>query len=81
MVFNHHTDSVRSIVFSPDGNMIYTGSKDKSISVITNGSVQVKLDEAHPAPVHCITHIENGNIIASGDDDGLIKVWDLRMAG
>jgi len=25
-------------------------------------------------------HIENGNIIATGDDDGIIKIWDLREA-
>lgn len=37
MVLNYHTDSVRSIEFSPDGNLIYTGSKDQSLAVITNG--------------------------------------------
>jgi len=37
MVFKHHTDSCRAIEFSPDGNLIYTGSKDKSLAVITNG--------------------------------------------
>ena len=37
MLFNYHSDSVRAIEFSPDGNLIYTGSKDKSLAVITNG--------------------------------------------
>jgi len=25
-------------------------------------------------------HIENNAVLASGDDDGLIKIWDLRLA-
>ena len=37
MTFNYHSDSVRSVEFSPDGNLIYTGSKDQSLAVITNG--------------------------------------------
>ena len=28
MTFNYHTDSCRAIEFSPDGTLIYTGSKD-----------------------------------------------------
>jgi len=28
MTFNYHTDSCRTVVFSPDGTLIYTGSKD-----------------------------------------------------
>ena len=35
---------------------------------------------AHDAPIHALTHIENGNILATGDDDGVIKIWDLRQA-
>jgi WD40 repeat protein len=66
--------------FSPDGNIIYTGSKDKSLAVITNNQMAGRILEAHPEPIHCLLHIENGNIIASGDDDGLIRIWDLRVA-
>ena len=37
LTFNYHTDSVRAVEFSHDGNIIYTGSKDQSLAVITNG--------------------------------------------
>ena len=37
MVFDYHTDSVRAVEFSPDGNLIFTASKDQSLAVITNG--------------------------------------------
>lgn len=39
MYFEYHKESVRGIDFSPDGNMIYTASADKSIAVITNGNM------------------------------------------
>lgn len=37
LTFDYHSDSCRAIEFSPDGNLIFTGSKDQSIAVITNG--------------------------------------------
>ena len=60
--------------------MIYTGSKDKSLAVITNGQLAVQINDAHPEAIYSLLHMQDGNIIASGDDDGLIRIWDLRMA-
>ena len=36
--------------------------------------------KAHPAPINSLIHIENSVILGSGDDDGLIKIWDLRQS-
>jgi len=80
MSFDYHKDSCRAIQFSPDGDVIYTGSKDKSLAVITNGILAMRIEEAHPCPIFTICHIENGNIVATGDDDGMIRIWDLRVA-
>ena len=80
MLFNYHTDSCRAVEFSPDGNLIYTASKDQSIGVITNGLMQGRITEAHPCPIHALLHLEDNNIIATGDDDGMIRIWDLRLA-
>jgi WD40 repeat protein len=38
------------------------------------------LKDAHNEAINAIIHIENGNIIATGDDDGIVKIWDLRQA-
>jgi hypothetical protein len=80
MSFDYHTDSVRAVEYSPDGNMIYTGSKDMSMAVITNGVMAGRIMEAHPAPIYTVLHVTNGNVLASGDDDGMIRIWDLRQA-
>lgn len=42
--------------------------------------MQGRIIDAHPAPIHTILHLEDGNVIATGDDDGMIRIWDLRMA-
>jgi WD40 repeat protein len=45
---------------------------------VSNGVLEGRLTKAHPTAINSILHIENGSIIASGDDDGSIKIWDLR---
>ena len=79
--FQYHQESCRQVVFSPDGNMLYTSSSDGSIGVVSNGVLEGRLMKAHPCPINTLMHIENNVVIASGDDDGLIKIWDLRLAG
>ena len=78
--FAYHLESCRQVEFSPDGNTLYTGSADGSLGVISNGVLEGRLVNAHPCPVNCVRHVDNGVILATGDDDGLIKVWDLRRA-
>lgn len=78
LTFNYHTDSCRALEFSPDGNLVYTGSKDGSLAVITAGAMAGRILTAHEAPIYSILHLEGGNILASGDDDGCIRIWDLR---
>jgi WD40 repeat protein len=79
-LFEHHTESVRSIDYSPDGSILYVASADKSISVISRGRLEGHLVGAHEEAVNHIMHIENSHIIATGDDDGAVKIWDLRLA-
>ena len=38
------------------------------------------MNQAHDEPINAIAHLEDSQIIATGDDDGLIKIWDLRQA-
>ena len=36
--------------------------------------------KAHDESINKIAHIENDHVIATGDDDGVVKLWDLRQA-
>ena len=71
---------MRSIDFNPAGNIVYAASKDKSFSVISNGRVEGQLLDAHDEPINKVSHIENDHVIVTGDDDGTVKIWDLRQA-
>lgn len=42
--------------------------------------MQGRILDAHPNPIHTILHLEDNHIIATGDDDGMIRIWDLRQA-
>ena len=80
LLFNHHTESVRSIDYSPDGKILYSASADHSISVVSMGRLEGHMKSCHKEAVNKIRHIENSHVIATGDDDGCVKIWDLRAA-
>jgi WD repeat-containing protein 55 len=80
LLFKHHTESIRSVDYSPDGKILYVASSDHSISVISDGRLEGHMKDCHKAAVNKVMHIENSHVIATGDDDGIVKVWDLRLA-
>lgn len=80
MKFNYHTESCRKVEFNPSGSILYTASSDMSLGVISNGKLEGRIEGAHKAAINALVHIENDFVLATGDDDGVIKIWDLRMA-
>ena len=78
--FTYHEDSCRRICFNDQGNILYSVSVDGSIAIISNGKLEGRITNAHKGAINSVIHVENGAIIATGDDDGRIKIWDLRIA-
>jgi WD repeat-containing protein 55 len=77
-----HKKSIRDIEFSTDGRNIISGSRDKSI-IITDfetGKFKRFWDNAHSEPIYTLTVLDE-NLIASGDDDGTVRLWDIRERG
>ncbi|XP_063955213.1 WD repeat-containing protein 55-like [Lytechinus pictus] len=74
-----HKKACRAIAFSEDGKSIFSVSKDKSVSKldVATASVELSLEMAHEAPIYCLAVVDE-NLVATGDDDGHLKVWDLR---
>ena len=80
----HHSDSCRSMCCTDDG-ALFTCSADKSLSVVdlTTGGVSWRHENAHATGINeCLLVGEATNpagMIATGDDDGCVKLWDVRQ--
>ncbi|KAG2172452.1 hypothetical protein INT44_006625 [Umbelopsis vinacea] len=71
--------SIRGLEYNSDGSVLYSISKDKSITAIDAavGTTKLKLAAAHENPLNSLL-ILNNNILATGDEQGIIKLWDNR---
>ena len=75
-----HTKACRDIEFSEDGETLFSSSKDKSImlSDVNTGKLKQFYDNAHEEPVYSLLVMDE-NMLASGDDGGTVKLWDIRQ--
>jgi hypothetical protein len=72
-----HADSVRSVAFSPNGQLIVSGSNDKTVRVwdaITGAERHIM--HGHEDWVRSVAFSPNGQLIVSGSDDNTVRVWD-----
>ncbi|KAL5504567.1 hypothetical protein ACEPAH_7228 [Sanghuangporus vaninii] len=78
-VLNGHTDGVISVVFSPDGKRIASGSADHTILVwdADSGEVISGPFEGHTDYIQSVVFSPDGKRIASGSGDRTIRVWDV----
>ena len=74
-----HTDRVRSVAFSPDGNKIASGSWDDTIRLWdTNTGEQLQTLTGHTDDVNSVAFSPDGNTIASASDDYTIRLWNAH---
>ena len=81
--FTGHTDWVRSIAFSQDGQWIVSGASDGTICVwntttgaISEGSPFI----GHTNVVRSVAFSQDGQRIVSGSGDGTIRMWRVTAA-
>ncbi|MCG5435389.1 nSTAND1 domain-containing NTPase [Micromonospora foliorum] len=75
-VLSGHTDTVRSIAWSPDGRLIATGSRDNSIRVWDPDSGRTIAEfTGHDAMVEAIAWAPDSRRVASGSRDRTVKLW------
>ncbi|CAD5179009.1 WD repeat-containing protein 55-like [Musa acuminata AAA Group] len=75
-----HDESCRATRFVDSGRVILTASPDCSILAtdVRTGKAIARLEEAHGDAINRLVNLTE-TTIASGDDEGYIKVWDTRQ--
>ncbi|KAM9836690.1 WD repeat-containing protein 55 [Aulostomus maculatus] len=75
----HHLKSCRQVRFSEDGLMLYSVSRDRAVHLldVERGQLVSRIRGAHGAPINSLLVVDE-NILATGDDVGTLKVWDMR---
>ncbi|XP_056225040.1 WD repeat-containing protein 55 [Seriola aureovittata] len=75
----HHMKSCRQVRFSADGLKLYSVSRDKAVHLldVERGQLVTRIRGAHGAPIYSLLLVDE-NILATGDDGGTLKVWDMR---
>ncbi len=72
----NHGDNVNDLVFSPDGNIIATASRDKTVKLWSKEGKEIKTLQGHQEEVNSVSFSPDGNIIASGSKDKTVKLWN-----
>ncbi|OCF70963.1 WD repeat-containing protein JIP5 [Kwoniella mangroviensis CBS 8886] len=71
--------TARALAVEESGKHIWMGGKSGTLFQLTTemGTIVREQEKAHDVPINRVFCV-NENLIASGDDDGIIKLWDPR---
>lgn len=73
-----HQDRVMSVIFSPDGQWLATGSSDKTARLWDLQGNKQKRTLSHKQPVLCVRFSPDGKLLATGSWDGTVSLWDWQ---
>ena len=84
-----HTKQVNAVVYSPDGNMIASGSTDGTVRLwdATTGKHKPILNHTNwfnflfqwlNTPVHSVAYSPDGKTVAAGGMDSEVRLWDTQ---
>jgi WD40 repeat protein len=72
-------ETCRTLAYIDGGRTLLSGGADMAVVAtdVATGTAVARLENAHNAPVNRLITLKE-NLIATGDDDGVIKIWDTR---
>ncbi len=73
-----HVNTIKSMAFSPDGNILASGGFDNVVKLwdVNTGNLKKDLGE-HSDCIRAVVFSQEGTMLASSSYDGTIKLWDL----
>jgi WD40 repeat protein len=75
-----HTDGVTSLSFTPDSQILTSGSADNTIKFwdITNGKLLTTFS-GHPGKVNSVSLSPDAKVLVSGGEDAGVMLWNLDL--
>ncbi|MEG4534844.1 nSTAND1 domain-containing NTPase [Microcoleus sp. D2_18a_D3] len=73
-----HANWVYAVSFSPNGKLLATGSRDKTVKLwdTTTTDKQIKTLTGHTDVVYAVSFSPNGKLLATGSADNTVKLWN-----
>ncbi|MEL6398511.1 MAG: AAA family ATPase [Cyanobacteria bacterium J06626_4] len=72
-----HTDPVMALAFTPDGQRLYSGSRDRTIQGWDVQGQAIAQLSNHRRRVHTLCVSADGDYLYSGSYDGTVRCWQL----
>ncbi len=79
LTFLGHSNVIRNVMFSPDGELLASGSFDKAIKIwnVNDGQL-IRTINGHLKAVLSVVLSKDGQHLANGGDDSTAKLWNAH---